>query len=149
MYIKNIQGLCHELSIILVFSLYNIGSDHNTENILCLAMRLHIENISCDTSFIAACMYCRRCLAMGLLYFLVANLLRVCLPSRSQAVGLHVTMWLRNSNPYIIFYSLLSWFRASSVLMNALNFYTKRSNIICSKKNLPLSSLLLVIIAVV
>jgi hypothetical protein len=51
------------------FSLYNLGSDHNTENTSVAKQWIyanHTENTSCDAGFIVACAYFGRCLKMGL-----------------------------------------------------------------------------------
>jgi hypothetical protein len=60
-----------ELSIIVVFSLYSLGTDHSTENISVAQQWIyanHIENTCCDTGSIVARVYCGRCLEMGLFY---------------------------------------------------------------------------------
>jgi hypothetical protein len=70
-------GIRHRLqtglnvSIFVLFSFHRFGSDHSIE-ITIVALQWiyanHIENTSCDTGFIVACVYCGRCLEMVLLY---------------------------------------------------------------------------------
>jgi hypothetical protein len=60
-----------ELSIIVDFSLYSLGSNHNIENVRCLAMDIcepTLKNTSCNTGSIVACVYCERWVEMCLLY---------------------------------------------------------------------------------
>jgi hypothetical protein len=70
--LRELFRLRTELSIIVGFSLYSLGSDHSTKKTHPLPsdgyMRTHIENTTRNTGFIVACVYCGRCLEMGLLY---------------------------------------------------------------------------------
>jgi hypothetical protein len=83
-----------ELSIIVGFSLYNLGSDHITENNRCLAVDIcepHRKHLLRHRFY--CCVFVLEALPRnGSTLLLVAYLLRVCLPSRSPTMGLHVTI---------------------------------------------------------
>jgi hypothetical protein len=85
-----------QLSIIVGFSLYRLGSHHSTENIRCLGMDIcepHRKHILRHRFY--CCVHVLRALPRnGSTLLLVACLLRACLPRRSLAVGLHITMLL-------------------------------------------------------
>jgi hypothetical protein len=88
-----------ELAITVGFSLYRLGSDHSTQNISCPAMNIsdrHWKHLLQHRLY--CCVRVLRALPRnGSTLLLVEYLLGACLPRRSLAMGLHVTIWSMSS----------------------------------------------------
>jgi hypothetical protein len=93
-----------ELSIIFGFSVYSFGSDHSTGNTSDDQQWIYANHI--ENTLSRHRLYCVRLLKVlprnGPTLFLVEYLLRACLPSRSLAIGLHVTMYKSIISPVVL-----------------------------------------------